>query len=105
MCSTRKLEPSFSKKDLASSKRVTHFQISPFNSTYFSDPEVKIVAVDLQDMSPLDGIIQIKGDITKLSTADQIISHFHGQFADLVVSDGAPDGNETLYSWDTFLIN
>jgi hypothetical protein len=27
----------------------------------FSDPEVKIVAVDLQDMSPLDGIIQVGG--------------------------------------------
>eukprot|EP01114_Cavostelium_apophysatum_P021270 TRINITY_DN7376_c0_g1_i1.p1 TRINITY_DN7376_c0_g1~~TRINITY_DN7376_c0_g1_i1.p1 ORF type:complete len:302 (+),score=75.15 TRINITY_DN7376_c0_g1_i1:47-952(+) len=55
------------------------------------DAEVKIVAVDLQDMSPLEGVIQIKGDITKLSTAEGIISHFQGQYADLVVSDGAPD--------------
>jgi len=51
----------------------------------------KIVAVDLQDMSPLEGIIQIKGDITKFSTVEQIISHFEGNLADLVVSDGAPD--------------
>ena len=43
-------------------------------------------------MAPLPGVIQIKGDITKLATAQQIIGHFEGQHADLVVSDGAPDG-------------
>ena len=52
---------------------------------------VKIVAVDLQDMAPLPGVVQIKGDITKTSTAKQIISHFEGEKADLVISDGAPD--------------
>ena len=52
----------------------------------------KIVAVDLQAMAPLQDVIQIQGDITKLSTAQQIISHFDGELADLVVSDGAPDG-------------
>ena len=31
------------------------------------DPEVKIVAVDLQQMAPLPGVIQIQGDITKVS--------------------------------------
>ncbi|KAJ1824527.1 tRNA (uridine-2'-O-)-methyltransferase trm7 [Coemansia sp. RSA 2675] len=51
----------------------------------------QIVAVDLQAMAPLPGVIQIQGDITKLSTAEQIISHFDGAQADLVVSDGAPD--------------
>ncbi|KAJ2856813.1 tRNA (uridine-2'-O-)-methyltransferase trm7 [Coemansia asiatica] len=51
----------------------------------------QIVAVDLQAMAPLSGVIQIQGDITKLSTAEQIVSHFHGSQADLVVSDGAPD--------------
>ncbi|CAG8646834.1 1779_t:CDS:2, partial [Acaulospora morrowiae] len=51
----------------------------------------KIVAVDLQAMAPLEGVIQIQGDITKLSTAEQIISHFEGELADLVVCDGAPD--------------
>ena len=54
--------------------------------------EVKIVAVDLQDMAPLAGVVQIKGDITKQSTAHEIISHFDGQMADIVLSDGAPDG-------------
>lgn len=43
--------------------------------------------------APLKGIIQIQGDITKQSTAEQIISHFNGKYADLVICDGAPDGN------------
>ncbi|XP_038620930.1 putative tRNA (cytidine(32)/guanosine(34)-2'-O)-methyltransferase [Tachyglossus aculeatus] len=50
-----------------------------------------IVAVDLQAMAPLPGVIQIQGDITKVSTAQEIIRHFEGQPADLVVCDGAPD--------------
>lgn len=51
----------------------------------------KIVAVDLQAMAPLPGVIQIQGDITKTSTAMQVIDNFKGQLADLVVCDGAPD--------------
>lgn len=54
--------------------------------------EVKIIAVDLQAMGPLPGIIQLQGDITKLSTAEAIIAHFgDGQKAQLVICDGAPD--------------
>lgn len=53
---------------------------------------VKIVAVDLQPMAPLPGVIQIQGDITKYSTAQAIMKHFEGEKADLVVCDGAPDG-------------
>ncbi|TTK94553.1 tRNA (cytidine(32)/guanosine(34)-2'-O)-methyltransferase [Bagarius yarrelli] len=56
-----------------------------------SSEEVKIVAVDLQAMAPLAGVTQIQGDITKISTAQEIIRHFEGQAADLVVCDGAPD--------------
>ena len=52
----------------------------------------KIVAVDLQPMAPIEGVIQIQGDITREATAAQVISHFGGEPADLVVSDGAPDG-------------
>ncbi|KAF8794498.1 putative tRNA like protein [Argiope bruennichi] len=52
---------------------------------------VKIVAVDLQAMAPLAGVTQIQGDITKVSTAQEIISYFQGESADLVVCDGAPD--------------
>ncbi|GFN76103.1 tRNA (cytidine(32)/guanosine(34)-2'-o)-methyltransferase [Plakobranchus ocellatus] len=53
--------------------------------------DAKIVAVDLQAMAPIPGVIQIQGDITKKSTAQAIISHFEGEHADLVVCDGAPD--------------
>ncbi|KAA1100149.1 hypothetical protein PGT21_030330 [Puccinia graminis f. sp. tritici] len=42
-------------------------------------------------MAPIDGVVQIVGDITKLETATSILSHFEGQKADLVVCDGAPD--------------
>ncbi|XP_065842127.1 tRNA (cytidine(32)/guanosine(34)-2'-O)-methyltransferase-like [Oscarella lobularis] len=55
------------------------------------DVDVKIVAVDIQKMAPLPGVIQIQGDITKASTAEEIIRHFEGDKADLVVCDGAPD--------------
>lgn len=83
--------------------------------------EAKIVAVDLQAMAPLPGVTQIQGDITKVrrctvslsasllllshdvvsfswqvSTAQEIIRHFEGQPADLVVCDGAPDGDTPL---------
>ncbi|MDP2436834.1 MAG: RlmE family RNA methyltransferase [archaeon] len=53
--------------------------------------EALIVAVDLQDMKPLPGVVQHKGDITKLATAQRIVEQFSGRLADLVVSDGAPD--------------
>ncbi len=52
----------------------------------------KIVAVDLQPMAPIEGVTQIQGDITSGVTARQVIAHFQGEQADLVVSDGAPDG-------------
>jgi len=55
-------------------------------------PKPKIVAVDLQAMAPLEGVIQLQGDITNSSTAEQIIAHFDNSRADLVVCDGAPDG-------------
>lgn len=58
---------------------------------YNKNENVKIVAVDLQPMSPLPGVIQIQGDITKYSTAQEIIGHFEGDQAELVVCDGAPD--------------
>ncbi|MCP9259604.1 putative tRNA (cytidine(32)/guanosine(34)-2'-O)-methyltransferase [Dirofilaria immitis] len=53
--------------------------------------QIHIVAVDLQPMSPLPGVIQLQGDITEVSTAEKIISYFEGLTADLVVCDGAPD--------------
>ncbi|KAI5709729.1 hypothetical protein M8J76_012145 [Diaphorina citri] len=51
----------------------------------------KIVAVDLQAMAPIPGVIQVQGDITKESTIKEIFSHFDDEKVDLVVFDGAPD--------------
>mgnify|MGYP000040533425 CR=1 FL=1 len=79
-----------------------------------------IVSIDLQPMTPIDGVIQVQGDITSARTAElvkkskwvfgkcgeivqyfrqvihlnicQVIKHFDGCKADLVVCDGAPDG-------------
>lgn len=50
-----------------------------------------IVAVDLMEMAPLAGVVQLQGDITHQQTADAIIARFHGRRAHVVVSDGAPD--------------
>lgn len=55
---------------------------------------VKIIAVDLQAMAPIRGVVQLQGDITKESTAKDIIAHFGSdtdEKAQLVVCDGAPD--------------
>lgn len=65
--------------------------------------DVKIVAVDLQMMAPIEGVIQIQGDITKLETAQNIISHFNGEKADLVVCDGAP--GKASYKLTNFIID
>lgn len=53
--------------------------------------QVRVVAVDLQEMAPIEGVEILQGDITSKSTAEKIISYFSGERADLVVSDGAPD--------------
>lgn len=50
-----------------------------------------IVAVDQYLMEPIEGVVQVQGDITAESTAQKVLSHFHGEYADLVVCDGAPD--------------
>ena len=55
------------------------------------EPNSKIVAVDLQPMAPLPGVIQLQGDITKASTVKAILDQFEGSLVDLVVCDGAPD--------------
>ncbi|XP_071657359.1 tRNA (cytidine(32)/guanosine(34)-2'-O)-methyltransferase [Patagioenas fasciata] len=54
-------------------------------------PGSQVVAVDLQAMAPLQGVLQIQGDITKVSTARRLQRHFQGPQVDLVVCDGAPD--------------
>ena len=54
-------------------------------------PLPRIVAIDLQPMAPIEGVTQLQGDITSERTAAEVISHFDGGQADLVVCDGAPD--------------
>lgn len=56
--------------------------------------QVKIIAVDLQAMAPLPGVKQLQGDITKISTAQEIIEYFNNEKAQLVICDGAPDGKK-----------
>ena len=70
---------------------ITDGDASASGSTADSGPPAKIVAIDLQAMAPLPGVIQMQGDITKESTANDIVKHFEGGMADLVVCDGAPD--------------
>lgn len=53
---------------------------------------MRIIAVDLQAMAPLPGVKQLQGDITKISTAHEIIEFFDDEKAQLVICDGAPDG-------------
>ncbi|KAJ9661420.1 tRNA (uridine-2'-O-)-methyltransferase trm7 [Neophaeococcomyces mojaviensis] len=61
-------------------------------------PNVKIVAIDLQPMAPLEGIIQLQADITHPSTVGRMLAALNPEKAeeefelvDLVISDGAPD--------------
>ena len=65
----------------------------------------KIISVDLQAMSPIDGVIQLQGDITNISTAEKIIAQFDNEKADLVVCDGAPDGKYSLLFNDNSFIH
>ena len=57
----------------------------------------RIVAVDLQAMSPLPGVHFIQGDLTRAATAQMILQSLSDcetgepRRADLVVCDGAPD--------------
>lgn len=66
------------------------------------EKNVRIVAVDLQPMAPLPGVVQIQGDITKSSTVENILAHLDELKADLVVCDGAPDVIG-LHSMDVYI--
>jgi 23S rRNA U2552 (ribose-2'-O)-methylase RlmE/FtsJ len=50
-----------------------------------------LVTVDLQSMADIPGVEIIKGDITRQRTVEEILEKFHGEKADLIVEDGAPD--------------
>lgn len=53
--------------------------------------DVKIVAVDLQPMTPIAGVTTLQADITHPKTLSKIMDIFGGEPADFVCSDGAPD--------------
>lgn len=53
--------------------------------------DIKIVAIDLQPMSPLQGIITLRADITHPATVPLLLDALDSSKADLVLSDGAPD--------------
>ncbi|RLV94988.1 hypothetical protein JA1_001344 [Spathaspora sp. JA1] len=53
--------------------------------------DAKIVAVDLQPMTPIEGVTTIQADITHPNTLKTILDIFAGEQADFVCSDGAPD--------------
>ncbi|KAL0585812.1 hypothetical protein ABG067_004535 [Albugo candida] len=67
-----------------------------------TDEARKIIAVDLMEMAPIEGVHQLKGDITHAETANAIISYFGGSKAHVIVMDGAPDVIGS-YDWDEYI--
>jgi tRNA (cytidine32/guanosine34-2'-O)-methyltransferase len=53
-------------------------------------------------MAPVEGVVQLQGDITALHTINAVLSHFQGCQADLIVCDGAPDGECPSLPCDEF---
>lgn len=84
-------------------KHATDMERQPAQSELRPRLGVKIVAIDLQPMSSLEGITMIKGDITHPSTIPKILHALDQETysvdtgakgsnpVDLVLSDGAPD--------------
>jgi tRNA (cytidine32/guanosine34-2'-O)-methyltransferase len=78
--------------------------------------DVKIVSIDLQPMSPLDGITTLRADITHPATVPLLLSALDPSYdantpaknnqashpVDLVLSDGAPDVTG-LHDLDTYI--
>jgi tRNA (cytidine32/guanosine34-2'-O)-methyltransferase len=56
-----------------------------------SNPEAKIVSVDIQEIVPIEGVSIVKGDITKQETITNILSNFNNEKVDIIIFDGAPD--------------
>lgn len=51
----------------------------------------KIIAVDVQDIAGIEGVVTLKSDITSEECLRSILEIFGGAKADLIVCDGAPD--------------
>jgi len=56
-----------------------------------SNPNAKIVSVDIQHIVPIEGVTIIKGDITRQDTIEKILSNFDQKKVDVIIFDGAPD--------------
>ncbi|OAP54826.1 hypothetical protein AYL99_11274 [Fonsecaea erecta] len=84
--------------------------ISPASRELKPRANFKIVAIDLQPMAPLEGITQLKADITHPSTVPLLLRAIDPDFSpqntthliDLVISDGAPDVTG-LHSLDIYV--
>jgi tRNA (cytidine32/guanosine34-2'-O)-methyltransferase len=86
-----------------SSRNDTEMVVSKQQNEPMPRKDVKIVAIDLQPMSPLDGVTTIKADITHPSTIPLLLRALDPETyepsssgatsnpVDLVLSDGAPD--------------
>ncbi|KAL5350718.1 tRNA (uridine-2'-O-)-methyltransferase trm7 [Pseudogymnoascus australis] len=61
------------------------------DSTQQPAKDIKIVAIDLQPMAALQGIITLRADITHPATVPLLLDSLGSAKADLVLSDGAPD--------------
>ncbi len=62
-----------------------------FSGDPVADADKKAVAIDLQQMAPIDHIITLQGDITSTETVKEVLRHCEGKLVDLVICDGAPD--------------
>lgn len=83
------------------------------NATLNPKENVRIVAIDLQPMSPLEGIVTLRADITHPSTIPLLLKALDPDTfdpasvtashpVDLVISDGAPDVTG-LHDLDTYV--
>ncbi len=56
-----------------------------------SDPNGRVIAVDLLPMAPIPGVEFIQGDFSDQAVLDHVLNRLAGAGADLVISDMAPN--------------
>ncbi|KRX25100.1 putative tRNA (cytidine(32)/guanosine(34)-2'-O)-methyltransferase [Trichinella nelsoni] len=71
------------------------------NKSVHKDRSV-VIAVDIQEMAPIEGVVMIQADITEKDTVAKIKTFLPNDNADLVVCDGAPDVTG-IHDLDEFL--
>ncbi len=54
-------------------------------------PDIEVIALDLLEMEPLQGVEFIQGDFTEASTIERVMNLTQGRKFDLVISDIAPN--------------